>query len=296
LEDVEDEPEEIQPEAEIEEDPEEVQPEPEEEDPEEVEMEEEPLKQPQLYDGTVLEADADGDIVIPPAPMADDEAPPASVAPATVAEGGDPDDSGDDSGNDDDDNNADENPEEEEDENPRYHGAVYHKHSTEDENGQFCILLREVLQHLGYTMRPLYVTKHFSEPGMRDYYTSRVYIRMPLNDTDGWRYRSSHHSKAHFSSDNDAVNDAARRALWSLCNAKQERLHGSEYRHVPRRASGTEETIVPAGGDDRIDVLARVTAALNTDLKGATAEMDRCHEELQAAQARIARLEAQLAG
>jgi hypothetical protein len=33
-------------------------------------------------------------------------------------------------------------------------------------------------------MKPLYVTKHFSEPGMRDYYTSRVYIRMPLNDAD----------------------------------------------------------------------------------------------------------------
>jgi hypothetical protein len=61
----------------VEEEPEEVQPEPEEEDPEEVEMEEEPLEQPQLYDGTVLEADADGDIVIPPAPVANDEAPPA---------------------------------------------------------------------------------------------------------------------------------------------------------------------------------------------------------------------------
>jgi hypothetical protein len=54
--------------------------------------------------------------------------------------------------------------------------------------------------------------------------------------------------------------------------------------------------VIPAGGDDRIDVLARVTAALNTDLEGATAEMDRYHEELQAAQARIAHLEAQLAG
>jgi predicted nucleic acid-binding Zn-ribbon protein len=52
---------------------------------------------------------------------------------------------------------------------------------------------------------------------------------------------------------------------------------------------------VPAGGDDRIDILARVTAALNTDLEGATTEMDRYHEELQAAQAKIARLEAQLA-
>jgi hypothetical protein len=54
--------------------------------------------------------------------------------------------------------------------------------------------------------------------------------------------------------------------------------------------------VVPAGGDDRIDVLAHVTAALNTDLEGATIEMDSYHEELQAAQARIAYLEAQLAG
>jgi hypothetical protein len=69
LEDVEEEPEEFQPEAEMEEDPEEVQPEPKEEDPE-IEMEEEPLEQPQLYHGTVLEAHADGDIVIPPAPVA----------------------------------------------------------------------------------------------------------------------------------------------------------------------------------------------------------------------------------
>jgi hypothetical protein len=83
-----------------------VQLEPVEEDPEEVEMEEEPVEQPQLYDGTVLEADADGDVVIPPAPMVADEAPPAPVAPAPDSEGGDPDDSGDDSGNDDDDNNA----------------------------------------------------------------------------------------------------------------------------------------------------------------------------------------------
>jgi hypothetical protein len=91
---------------------------------------------------------------------------------------------------------------------------------------------------------------------MRDYYTSRVYIRVPLNDTDGWRYRSSHHSTTHFSSDNVAVNDVARRALWSFCNAQRERLHGSEFRHVPRSVSGSEKTVVPAGGDDRIDVLA----------------------------------------
>jgi hypothetical protein len=142
---VEEEPEEIQPEAEVEDDAEEVQPEHEiEEDPEEVEMEEEPVEPPQLYDGTVLEAD--GDIVIPPAPVAEDDAPPVPIDLAPNVVGGDPDDSGDDSGDEDEDNNnADENPEEEEDDNPHYRGAEYHKHSTKEENGQFCILLCEVL-------------------------------------------------------------------------------------------------------------------------------------------------------
>jgi hypothetical protein len=130
--------------------------------------------------------------------------------------GGDPDDSGDDSGEDDEYNNNDgEDPEEEEDDDPRYCGAEYHKHTTEDENGQFCVLLQEVLQHLGYIMKALYVTKHFSEPGMRDYYTNCV----PRIDTNGWRNCSSHHTTAHFSTNEAAVNDAARRALWSLCDA-----------------------------------------------------------------------------
>jgi hypothetical protein len=38
-------------------------------------MEEKPVEPPQLYDGTILEADADGDIVIQPAPVAVDDAP-----------------------------------------------------------------------------------------------------------------------------------------------------------------------------------------------------------------------------
>jgi hypothetical protein len=197
--------------------------------------------------------------------------------------GGDPDDSGDDSDEDDDEdnnNNDGEDPEEEGDDNPCYRGAKYPKHTTEDENGQFCVLLEEVLQHLGFTMKPLYVTKHYSEPGMRDYYTSRVYICVPLTETNGWRSRSSHHSTAHFSTDEAAINDVARRALWSLGNAYRDRLHQSEFRHIPRRLSGSKETVVPAGGDDRIDILAWVTAARNTDLEGATAELDRYHEDL----------------
>jgi hypothetical protein len=44
-----------------------------------------------------------------------------------------------------------------------------------------------------------------------------------------------------------------------------------------------------------VDILARVTAAINTDLVGATAELDMTHRELQNTKARIAQLEAQLA-
>jgi hypothetical protein len=52
--------------------------------------------------------------------------------------------------------------------------------------------------------------------------------------------------------------------------------------------------MVPKGDfqDSRVDILARVTAALNTDLERATTELDMTHRELQNAQARIAQLEA----
>jgi hypothetical protein len=169
-----------------------------------------------LYDGTILEADADGDLAILPAPEAADDVPPHSqVVPAPNAMGGDPDDLGADSDEDDDEdtNKIDgEHLEEEEDDNPRYRGAEYHKHTTEDANGQFCVLLEEVLQHLGFTMKPVYVAKQYSEPGLRDYYTSRVYIRVRLTRTNGWRNRPSHHSTAHFSTDEAAINNATRRA------------------------------------------------------------------------------------
>jgi hypothetical protein len=74
-------------------------------------------------------------------------------------------------------------------------------------------------------------------------------------------------------------------------------VHGTDLRFVPSRISGTEEIVVPMGDfrDSHVNILTRVTMALNTDLEGATTELDRTHE-LQNAQARIAQLEAELAG
>ncbi|EEC75077.1 hypothetical protein OsI_11210 [Oryza sativa Indica Group] len=241
-------------------------------------QEEEP---PQLFDGTVLEVDADGDMVIPPAaPAAGDAAPDAA--------GGDPNDSGDESDEEEpsdgddpdmevDDQESDNNVDEEEDpEEPRQRGPEYHLHAS----------------------LALVCVEHFEEPGLEDYYKAQVHIRVPQPEASGWRIRSTHYSCVPFSTENAAINDAARRALYSYSYRFRDQLHYSDFRHIPSRPVGTKDTVVPASqtGDDRVDVLARVTAALNTDLEGATSEIEGLHGKLQDAQAKIAQLEAQLAG
>jgi protocatechuate 3,4-dioxygenase beta subunit len=158
--------------------------------------------------------------------------------------------------------------------------------------------LEELLQDIEHSVRPLYITKHYVEPGMRNYYITEVHVRVTTGQAGRWRTRTIHPSTAHFASEAAAINDAARRALWFVSNFFRNRIEGIDFRFVPRRASGTKNTVVPMGDfrDSRVDMLARVTAALNTNLEGATAELDMTHRELQNAQARIAQLEAQLAG
>jgi hypothetical protein len=179
----------------------------------------------------------------------------------------------------------------------RYRRAEYHEHTYVGPDGLFCELLEEMLQDIEHSVRPLYITKHYVEPGMRDYYITEVHVRVTTGQAGRWRTRTIHPSTAHFASEAAAINDAARRALWSVSNTFRDRIEGADFRFVPSRVSGTENTVVPMGDfrDSRVDILARVTAALNTDLEGATAELDMTHRELQNAQARIAQLEAQLA-
>jgi hypothetical protein len=44
------------------------------------------------------------------------------------------------------------------------------------QNGLFCELLEELLQDIEHSVRPLYITRHYVEPGMRDYYTTEVHV------------------------------------------------------------------------------------------------------------------------
>jgi hypothetical protein len=238
---------EVQPQEDIEEDPEEV-----------IFEDDEPEEQPQLFDGALLEVDADGDIVIPPAV---EEAPKPDAANEDMhvsdAADNDPEDSGDDSsssedssseeeeGNVDDDddededvdikgmedgnsvvanngnnndnkddsnNNGDENEGEQGDEH-RYRRAEYHEHTYIGPNGLFCELLEELLQDIEHSVRPLYITRHYVEPGMRDYYTTKVHVRVTTGQAGRWRTRTIHPSTAHFTSEATAINDTTRRAL-----------------------------------------------------------------------------------
>jgi hypothetical protein len=193
--------------------------------------------------------------------------------------------------------NNNENGEEQGDEH-RYRRAEYHEHTYVGPDSMFCELLEEMLQEIEHSVRPLYITKHYVEPGMRDNYTTEVHVRVLTGQAGRWRTRTIHSSTAHFASEAVAINDVARRALWSVSNTFRDRIEGTDFRFVPSRVSGTENTVVPMGNfqDSRVDILARVTAALNTDLEGATAELDMTHRGLQNAQAWIAQLEAQLAG
>jgi hypothetical protein len=194
-------------------------------------------------------------------------------------------------------NNGNENGDEQGDEH-RYYRAEYHEHTYVGPDGLFCELLEDLLQDIEHSVRPLYITRHYVEPGMRDYYTIEVHVRVTTGQAGRWRTRTIHASTTHFTSEAAAINDAARRALWSVSNTFRDRIEGTDFRFVPSRVSGTKNTMVPMGDfqDSHVDILARVSAALNTDSEGATAELDMTHRELQNAQARIAQLEAQLAG
>jgi hypothetical protein len=180
----------------------------------------------------------------------------------------------------------------------RYRRAEYHEHTYVSTDCLFCELLEELLRDIEHSVRALYITRHYVEPRMRDYYTTEVHVRVTTGHAGRWRTRTIHPSTAHFTSKAAAINDAARRALWSVSNTSRDCIEGTDFRFVPGKVSGTENTVVPMGNfrDSRVDILPRVTTALNTDLEGATAELDMTHRELQNAQARIAQLEAQLAG
>jgi hypothetical protein len=155
-------------------------------------------------------------------------------------------------------------------------------HSSKVALGYFPWLLRNTLLELGNTVYPMYFTHSWNEPPLGTYYMTRVHIKVHDSTTPHSTYQAS-------------VSNAARRAMFSLHFKHDQELSLSDYRQIPRRTSGTEQTVVPLTGskDPRLHTLAQATAALNTDLEGATSELEQTHGELKGAYTRIAQLEAE---
>lgn len=126
---------------------------------------------------------------------------------------------------------------------------------------------------------------------------THVHIREDRGETEGHITRSMHDSDTQYSCD-ASVSAAAKRALWSICHEYEEQLRHTEFRHLPRCARGTEQTILTLREpmEERVNVLLQVTAALNTDLENTTTELENAHDKLRSAYARIAQLEAQAVG
>ncbi|CAO1940164.1 unnamed protein product [Urochloa humidicola] len=240
----------------------------------------------------------------PPAPAAEGaQLPPVAPASPVVAAGGDPEDPGDDSDDEEDeDDDDDEDPENndggDQDNEPQVKKLACEVYTSDNEQGYFPSMLEEVLRELGCTVRPLYVVQRYTDPPLDDYYLTRVHIRERRETSGGFRTASMHDSTVPLGTYAASVSEAARRALSVLCYAHRLELSVTEYRHLPRRPSGGEQAYVVMGdaGEDHVSVLARVTAALNTDLDNATTELAKTHDQLEEAYAKIARLEAQLAG
>ena len=155
------------------------------------------------------------------------------------------------------------------------------------------MLLQSVLMELGNDVKAFYLKHHYNDPVVGDYYLTQVHIRGHVEGYQCMKTLSAHDSIAPHSTYAASVSSASRRALWFVCHTHRQELHTTEYRHIPRRTSGTEDIVVVLGDDGRdcLNILARVTAALNTNLEGVTTDYAKTHEKLRKAQDRITQLE-----
>ena len=237
-----------------------------------------------------FEENEEGDAVpVNPQEEPAEEVSPVPEAPAAVVgEDPDPDDSGDDSSDDDDAQDD----QEDQGNNPREPWKRSHTHTSQHEQGVFPDMLEDVLAEVGINVRPLYVTTHTTYRTMPACYSTTVHIRKEAGDSTGPVTVSVHECTTPHATYKASVNDAAKRALFSLCHTYRQELENTAFRHVPRRAPRTEQTVVPLGElpEQRLNTLASVTAGLNTDLENATSEIYGLHVELHSANEKIKQL------
>jgi hypothetical protein len=89
-----------------------------------------------------------------------------------------------------------------------------------------------ILHVLGTYVRPLYDTRRVYEPPRTCYNITHVHIRVTDAGDRGFRILSAHESLTPLSTYVASVNNATRRALWSLSHTYRQQLHNTRYRHL----------------------------------------------------------------
>jgi hypothetical protein len=143
------------------------------------------------------------------------------------------------------------------------------------ETGYFPNLLQNVLHELGIYVRPLCDTRRVSEPPRACYYITRLHIRVMDEGDSGFRTLSAHESLTLLSTYATSVNNAARRALWSLSHTYRLQLHDTAYRHLPLCPCGEIQTSVVLGeaGEDRLNTLVLLFQVCVHLINGVLGEM-----------------------
>ena len=85
---------------------------------------------------------------------------------------------------------------------------------------------------LGNDVKPLYLTHHYNDPALGDYYLTQVHIKGRLEGYQGMKTLSAYDSSVPLSTYATSVSSAARRAFWLVCHTHHQELHNTKYYHT----------------------------------------------------------------
>lgn len=147
-------------------------------------------------------------------------------------------------------------------------------------------MLRDVLKELDNNDQLLYDTSHVMDPWLKNYYTTKVRIKVVVDGEDYWRTYSTHESDTPHNNYEASVNNTTKSSLSAICYDYRYELVNTRFRYLPQRRSGTKVSTIALGGNggSTLHTLAHYTAVLNTEYESATMEMPLMHGDMEGPQ------------
>ena len=139
-----------------------------------------------------------------------------------------------------------------------------------------------------------YRTQLWEHPRHPSFWKAEVHVRRTSRILRAARELSVHHAITARDTQEEAIADAARQALYVYNHRLYHRIQNGNHRHFPRRASGSTKTYVApvqSGGDPCLADTVEMMVHLNTQLDYANFEIDRLrrNQEVERAEAALVR-------